>query len=238
MNGCPRRSMKRRDHLVRGALVVCVVGFSGFIVPAMWLYPGGTWWDSTTRGYRFWENFLCDLEWRVALNGQPNHGASYLAQAAMLILAIAFIPFWIAVTRLFDRPRLTVVVRSFGLASVVGIVAVVLIPSDRFGILHGIAVVVAGLPGLSAAGLAVAGLLLGEPRPRIAGWTGASMLGFAFTDFALYVSQLIAHTDGTWLTAAAQKVALLLLLAWMIMVAVRSQGSLRSAVKIASEPGS
>jgi hypothetical protein len=191
------------------------------MVPAMCLYPGGTWWDSTTQGYRFWENFLCDLEWRVALNGQPNEVASHLAQTAMLTLAIAFIPFWLAVTRLFDRPRLAVVVRSLGLASVVGTIAVVLMPSDRFGVLHGIAVVVAGLPGLSAAALAVAGLFLGEPQPRIAGWTGASMLVFAVADFALYVSHLIAHTEGTWLTAATQKIALLLLLAWMIVVAAR-----------------
>ncbi len=213
--------MMRQDRFASAALVACVVGFAGLMVPAMCLYPGGTWWDSTTRGYRFWENFLCDLEWRVALNGQPNQGASHLAQAAMLILTTAFIPFWLSVTRLFDRPRLAILVRSFGLASVVGIIAVVLMPSDRFGVLHGIAVVVAGLPGLGAAGLATAGLLLGEPRPRTAGWTGASMLVFALTDFALYVSHLIAHTEGTWLAAAAQKIALLLLLAWMIVVARR-----------------
>jgi len=213
--------MTKGDRLVRGALVVGMVGFAGFMAPAMCLYPGGTWWDSTTQGYRFWENFLCDLEWRVALNGQPNEGASHLAQTAMLILAIALLPFWLAVTQLFDRRRLAVMVRSLGLASVVGTIAVVLMPSDRFGVLHGIAVVVAGLPGLSAAGLAIAGLFLGEPRPRIAAWTGTSMLVYAVADFALYVSHLIAHTEGTWLTAAVQKIALLLLLAWMIVVAGR-----------------
>src|SRR5260370_38051545 len=136
------------------------------MVPATCLYPGGTWWDSTTRGYRFWENFLFDLEWRVALNGQPTQGASHLAQAAMLILTTAFIPFWLSVTRLFDRPRLAILVRSFGLASVVGIIAVVLMPSDRFGVLHGIAVVVAGLPGLGAARRSRAAPGPCEPRPR------------------------------------------------------------------------
>ena len=218
--------MKRQDRRASVALVVCVLGFAGLMVSAMHLYPGGTWWDSTTRGYRFWQNFLCDLEWRVALNGQPNRVASRLAQAAMLILAVAFVPFWLAVPRLFESPRLGIAVRSLGIASVAGIVAVVLMPSDRFGVLHGIAVIAAGLPGLSAAGLATAGLLRGEPRPRIAGWTGASTLVFALTDFVLYVSHLVAHAEGTWLTAAAQKIALLLLLAWMLVVAGRSHRSL------------
>jgi hypothetical protein len=214
--------MKRQDRLASVALVACVVGFAALMVPAMCLYPGGTWWDSTTRGYRFWENFLCDLEWRVALNGQPNDRAARLAQAAMVLLAMAFVPFWLAVTRHFDRPRLGAAVRTLGFASVLGTIAVILMPSDRFGVLHGIAVIVAGLPGLGAAALATTGLLLGEPRPRIAGWTGASMLVFALTDFVLYVSHLVAHAEGTWLTAAAQKIALLLLLAWMTAVAARS----------------
>jgi hypothetical protein len=44
---------------------------------AMILYPGGTCWDPAAHGHRFWENFLCDLEWSVARNGMPNPTGSF-----------------------------------------------------------------------------------------------------------------------------------------------------------------
>jgi hypothetical protein len=94
-------------------------------------------------------------------------------------------------------------------------------PSDRFGVLHAVAVIAAGIPGLSAAVLATVALVMGEKPPRVASALGAAMLVFALLDFALYVSHVLRHIDGTPLVAAAQKVALLLLLAWMAAVALR-----------------
>jgi len=204
------------------AILSGVFGFVALEIPAMCLYPGGTWWDATTRGHRFWENFLCDLEWRVALNHQPNLVGSRLAQAAMLLIVLAFVPFWLAIPRLFDRyTRIGKAVRVLGLASVGGTTAVTLMPSERFGALHGAAVIVAGLPGLSAAALAVVGLVLGEPRPQIAAALGGGMLAVALVDFVLYASHFLAHVEGTTLVPAAQKIALILLLAWMLVVAAR-----------------
>jgi hypothetical protein len=206
------------------AIVACVLAFVALVVPAMLLYPGGTWWDATTHGHRFWQNFLCDLEWRVALDGQPNIVGSRLAEAALLSLVLAFVPFWLVVPRLFaDDPRLGLAVRGLGNASVAGMVAVALMPSERFGVLHGAAVVIAGVPGLSAATLSVVGLARGGRSARPAAWIGASMLVFAFTDFALYVSHLVAHVEGTPFIAAAQKVALILLLVWMVGVATSAR---------------
>jgi hypothetical protein len=203
------------------AIVSAVVGFGGLEAAAMCLYPGGTWWDATARGHRFWENFLCDLEWRVALNGEPNPWGSQLARAAMLLLLSGLVPFWLAVPRLLGGASGRAV-RALGLGSAAATVAVVLMPSDRFGALHGVMVLVAGVPGLAAVALAVRGMAQGEPRPRISAWVGAAMLAAALVDFVLYASHLVGHTNGTPLGPALQKVALLLLLAWMVAVAARS----------------
>jgi hypothetical protein len=201
---------------------VCVGGFIALEGPAMILYPGGTWFDTGVRGHRFWQNFLCDLEWRVALNGQPNPVGSRLAQAAVFILTLGLAPFWILVARLIrERVRLSAAVRILGLLATAGNVAVTLMPSDRFGAIHGAAVLLSGAPGLTAAALAIVGLLIAGPRPRIEGWIGASMLGFAFVNFVLYAAHYLAGVEGTPLVPAMQKMALILLLAWMVVVAVR-----------------
>jgi hypothetical protein len=203
-------------------LFLCIIVFVALSVAAMALYPGGTWWDPTTRGVRFWQNFLCDLEWNPALNGEPNPVGSRLAQAAMLFLVAGFVPFWWIAPRLFPARRaLGAAVRVLGLTAVAGMVAVALMPSDRCGALHGVAVVFAGVPGLSAAILAAAGMLLPDAaKPaRIAGLLGAAMLLFALLDFALYVRTMTHGGPGPLLLPAAQKLALLLLLAWMSLVA-------------------
>src|SRR5258708_34296173 len=109
--------------------------------------------------------------------------------------------------------------RVWGVASVGGTTAVTLMPSERLGALHGAAVIVAALPGLSAAALAVVGLVLGEPRPRIAAALGGGMLAVGLVDFVLYASHFLAHVEGTTLVPAAQRIALILLLAWMRVVA-------------------
>jgi hypothetical protein len=208
----------------------CVVGFTWLEIVAMSLYPGGTFWDRSLRGARFWQNFLCDLESQVALNGEPNVLGARFAQAAMLLMVTAFAPFWWIVPRLFGELRLLgSVVRALGLASLGGIVAVTFMPSSRFGALHGVAVLVAGGPGLSAAVLAVAGLMRAEARPRIGAALGGAMLIFALVDFALYVRTMLFGGPGPLVLPVAQKVALILLVAWMLVVAWRAPRANRAA---------
>jgi hypothetical protein len=216
----------RSARLNAVAIFVCVGAFACLEIAAMSLYPGGTWWDATTRGHRFWENFLCDLEWQVALNKVPNPVGSRLAMGAMVVLVVGLGSFWVGLPRVFEAraPRGTSAVRWLGITSTVGALAVVLMPSDRFGALHGATVLTAGVPGILAAALAIRVLAVGEPRPRVGAWTGAAMLAFAFVDFALYAWHFLTHTEGTILGPALQKVALILLLAWMILVAMRVGG--------------
>jgi hypothetical protein len=220
------RAMGRRRPLAEWGIAAAVVLFVALELPAMALYPGGTWWDSHTRGARFWENYLCDLEWSVALDGLPNPVGSRLALAATLVLVLGLLPFWWTVPRVAGETRLLGrLVRVLGALNVAGTIAVALMPSERFGSLHGAAVVVAALPGLGAAVLAVALLLRGEPPPRVAGALGAAMLAASVADFVLYVRTLIAGGPGPRALPAVQKVALLLLLAWMLAVAARSRYS-------------
>lgn len=180
----------------------------------MALYPGGTWWEPAAHGHRFWQNFLCDLSWRTALNGQDNRTGSLLAQAAMLVLVAGFVPFW-----LLAGERGAWGVRPLGFASVLGTAAVTLMPSERFGAMHGMAVMVATTTGLVAAVLAVVGQL--RSGARLAGWLGVAVLGAAGVDFVLYVQTFASPSGGPGPLAlpAIQKVALGLLLAWMTVVA-------------------
>jgi hypothetical protein len=209
------------------AVLALLAGFVGCEAAAMCAYPGGTFWDKTTVGYSFWQNFFCDLEWNPALNGQPNALAARLAQIAMLFVAAALAAFWWIVPRLFFRGAATVI-RVLGPLSSLGLAVVSLMPSDRFGVLHGIAVIVTALPGLGAALLSVWSLATGEPRPRVAAALGASALAVAFVNFVLYTKNLVFHLEGTWVVAAVQKVAAMLLVAWMTVTALRVRRARRT----------
>jgi len=205
------------------AIFAGVAGFWALELPAMAFYPGGTWWDARARGHRFWQNFLCDLEWRVALDGEPNPTGSRLATAAMLVLVLSFVPLWLVLPALFPKyRRVGRAVVALGLASALLTVATVLMPSERFGPLHGVMVIAASLPGLGAAGLSLGALALDEPRPRVAAGLGAAFWASALADLALYVHHLAAHVEGTALVVVIEKVALFLLVAWMLTVAARA----------------
>ena len=189
----------------------------------MRLYPGGTWWDSTTAGYRFWQNYLCDLEWHVGLNGQDNTAGSHLARAAMLVLLVGLAAFWLIAPSLFGRGRgrLPLSVPVLGLVSVAGTIAVALMPSDAFPVLHGFFVIASGVPGLAAAALTVRGLRAPGSRWPFGGWLGAALFVVALLDLALYAFHWASGDEAPPLLPAIQKIALFLLLAWMNGVALR-----------------
>jgi hypothetical protein len=215
--------MHRRARALSHLALVCVVVFSVLELIAMRLYPGGTWWDRSTQGVRFWQNFICDLESDVALNGQPNAAGARVAEIANWVIVVGLFAFWWMVPHWFPSLRLVgSAVRVLGFASLAGIVAVGAMPSQRFGALHGVAVVVAGAPGLTAAVLAVTGLARSEARPRIAAGLGAAMLAFALVDFTLYTITMLRGGPGPLFLPVAQKIALLFLLAWMSAVAWRT----------------
>ncbi len=214
--------MNRRFASV--AIALSVVAFMGLETAAMLLYPGGTWWDPTSHGSSISQNYLCDFERREAIDGAANPIGSWLAEAAMFSLVLGLMAFWNVMPSLMGRGKAGPVVRTLGLVSLFGVVAVILLPSDRFGRPHGVAVIVAGGPGLVAVALAVRGLFRRERRPRIAAWLGAATLAIAGVDLIGFAMHLIAGGLGTPLLPALEKAALTQLLAWMVAVSMRMAG--------------
>ncbi|MGH7434814.1 MAG: hypothetical protein ACRENE_03995 [Polyangiaceae bacterium] len=219
----------RARRVAAGLVLASVVGFVALEASAMRLYPGGTWWDASTVGYRFWQNYLCDLEWHVALDGHDNTAASHLAKAAMLVLLVGLSAFWVVVPSLFGREKNRLSVRVLGSVSVAGTVAVALMPSDRFPVLHGFFVITAGVPGLVAAALAARALLAAGSLWPGGGRLGVALFAVALVNLCVYAVHWASGDEATPLLPAVQKVALFLLLAWMNGVALRVMRLARGA---------
>lgn len=211
-----RRATRAAPLAVAGSL--CVFGV--LIGLAMHAYPGGTAWDVTTHGHDFWQNYLCDLERQIALNGAANTTGARLAQAAMLALASGAAPFWWTIARLFVYVPLRAPVRWMGGLSTVAIVGVAALPSDRFPSIHPSLLALGGIAGLFAASCSVLGLLR---RERVAALVGATTFVVSAVDLLLYAWSLRSGGNAPVAVAVLERVALLLALAWMAIVAWRSR---------------
>jgi hypothetical membrane protein len=67
------------------------IGFAtGMLVVAMFLYPGGTFADHSTRGYSFTHNFLSDLGATVTVGGHSNAPSATLFVASLVLMMGAF----------------------------------------------------------------------------------------------------------------------------------------------------
>jgi hypothetical protein len=213
-----------RTRALAALSLISVAAFLGFTGIAMARYPGGTWCEPAGGADRLWENFLCDLLHVRSLSGAENPGAGF-ARLGMLALVAGFLPFWLALPELFRaRPRTGLWLRSVGVLSVVSLVLVPLTPSDRFGAMHGIAVMGAGVPGFAAAALAVSAQLGTRPL-RALGLLGASALATSLADMAVYVHHFFARVDcAPWLPVV-QWLALGQVLVWMAASSLALLGS-------------
>lgn len=70
---------------------------------AMLSYPGGTYLDHATSGYRFFHNFLSDLGATVTFSGQPNRISASLFVASLLAVVVGLGATLIAIVRLYGR---------------------------------------------------------------------------------------------------------------------------------------
>lgn len=183
-------------------------------------YPGGTWCERSAEGHSFWGNFLCDLLHASALNGRPNPGAP-AALVGMFALIASLAALFLGLPSLWpERRRTGAVIRAAGLLATLGMLAVPLLPSDRFGALHGMAVMVAGGPGFLAVALAVHAEL-GDPRLRAAGRIGVVAFAVSAVDMGVYVHHYLTRSDCSTLLPVVQRFAIGLTLAWMAASAVR-----------------
>ncbi len=201
---------------------------------AMAAYPGGSHFNPTSTGHQFWSNYLCDLLNERALNTKPNPVASSLTRVALVVLNLGLLALWYALPLLLPRqPVLGAWVRRLGTLSVL---AGFTIPFTREALqfLHAKSIVLAGLPALVAVGLVSVAAFKESVHSesghedsghkqsaelRALSVLGATLFLLSGSSFALYVSY--AYFDGvaTELIPTLQKLAALLLLAWMLWVA-------------------
>jgi hypothetical protein len=201
-------------------LTLSVVAFVAIFSAAAWAYPGGTHFDHAAVGHDFWLNTMCDVTRTVALDGRPNTLGCRLASIAMLVLAAGLGVTFTVLPRLFlTRVRMATAVRALGAVSALGAVAVVLLPSDRFGSLHGVAIVGAGIPGLAASLLALVAVVRERRSARAVIALGALALFVSAVDFALYVGELASGGASQVAVSVLERVATALLLAWMLAIA-------------------
>jgi hypothetical protein len=136
----------------------------------------------------------------------------------MLGIAFGLAALWWILPMLFpSRTRAAIGVRVLGTIAVIGGAVVTLLPADRFGDVHGIAIVVAGVPGIFAAALAVHALAI--ERSRVAAATGAATLVLSTVALAIYLRQWFVPGPGPIAGAISERLALLSLLLWMATVA-------------------
>jgi hypothetical protein len=212
--------LERFDRAAPAAVLAETAVFATLITLAMRAYPGGTAWNPAARGHDFWLNYLCDLERSTALDGHPNGAGAALARAAMLVLGAGSLLFWRFLPALFAaRDVLGRRVRGLGSISAAGIVAVGLLPSDRFPGLHPILMLVAGSTGIAAAVAGVIGLFADGTRPYL-GILGACAVLVSAADLALYLGHMVAGAPDTPAVAVLERAALLIALGWRALVAL------------------
>lgn len=214
--------MEHSNHRVRiesGALLGTSVAFVVLFGLAAHAYAGGTHFDHEAIGHDFWRNTLCDVARTVAINDRPNGCACWLARVAMLTLALGIGVLFVALPRFFPSlPRLGRLVRVLGVATVPCVVAVVLLPTDRFGALHGLAVVLAGTLGLTTVFLALKGLFSDARAARHIVSLGVITMAVAAVDFALYVVELASQGAAQLAVPVLERLTTILLLAWMVAI--------------------
>jgi hypothetical protein len=204
--------------MVCGVLVL----FSFAIGAAMGAYPGGTFLDPDRVGYDFWDNFWCDALRNPALNGLPNVRGARMASIALWVLSAGLLPFWGLAAELSVPTSLSATsnargaIRWLGTGAMLGMMAVTLVPSDRFPFLHGFLVTVTGPMGILAAWLAVA---KGRASPRIPSFAtllGTLALLMAIVNLAQYARQFWLSAEPSPHLPGIQKLASLFFLSWVV----------------------
>lgn len=178
------------------------------------VYPGGSYVDARAPGYDFWHNFWCDVTRERALNGTPNPLGAILSRAGLGAMAAALGPFWWVSRERFGRRALGRAVGLMGGLSALGLSLVAILPSDRFPAAHPVLTLSAGGLGFLAATILV-GRALGV-RSRVEAGLGIATLLAASLNIVLYVQAAFLEAPLDPRLPGIQKIATLLLLAWMV----------------------
>jgi hypothetical protein len=162
-------------------------------------YAGGSWWHPHASEHLFFENFWCDLLRESAHNGRPNRRYG----------------FWLEIARLLPRGRQRFVAIA-GPLSACATALVALVPSDRYPALHAPAVLTAGGLGFACGCVTAAWSLAHRHERRAFAALSMLLIAAATVNLVLYVNVTYLQGRDSLVLPAAQKVATLALLGWMV----------------------
>jgi hypothetical protein len=206
---------------------VALIGLGlALLVVAFALYPGGTWWDRTEDGASWLDTFLCDLTMNPALDGRPNPLGALAGQVGLALFALALAVTWELVRRVPGEfsPRPARAAGVLGLIGFPPLVWALVTPGDR---LHAMAVGIA----VCAATAALVLTLLAALRAREAGRAVLVLGGLVFAcvvvSMALYWPTLVDQELAVRGLPAVQKLALVLLAAFLVVVVRASARGVR-----------
>jgi hypothetical protein len=146
----------------------------------------------------------------------------------MLVIGAGSAFFWLLLARVLDhRPELARPVRVLGCFAALGVAGVALLPVDRFPGAHPLLMLGAGAPGIAASALALGGLASRKGAFSLV-LVGAGAFATSSVELALYMRQVLAPAPDPEVLAMLERVALILVIAWMGMVALRSEKGTRS----------
>jgi hypothetical protein len=203
------------NDAVRIAIWLALAVFLVAMTAACVSYPGGSWTVPSAEGFSLLRNFWCDLLRARAINGGDNGVGKQLAIVAFSALGLGLWPFWWVAAAPLERGRGRLVWR-LGATSAAALLAMAMLPSDRFPLAHGVVALAGGSLGMAATASAIVTRLPGEARLSLRRGSGLLALASALAHAGLYVH--VAYLDGpeSSVHPAVQKIATASLLVWML----------------------
>ncbi|MFK7740533.1 MAG: hypothetical protein AB8H80_09420 [Planctomycetota bacterium] len=197
---------------------VSIAAFTALWAAAMAAYPGWNAFDSASIGHSWWQNFLCDLLSAQTPDGRDNALASLAMTGATLALVFgSLLPIWL---RYAPRsgPRRTLYRSLVGLA----VLLATLIAVEQAWALplpHGTATLAAGMAGLAPTAVVMQHdwRFGGSRLRRVVSLLVLAAVGTNFVSYAM----VQAGGELTPVVPTAQKLALVFLLLWLLLLGQR-----------------
>lgn len=99
---------------------IAAVFFIALQLLGMKVYPGGTMYDASTKGYSFSKNFFSDMGAYAARNGDPNYFSMILFAMSLTIVGITFISYYLLLPRLLGNDRINYILTWVGTLFAIG----------------------------------------------------------------------------------------------------------------------
>jgi hypothetical protein len=128
-----------RKHIFTLVIIGSIL-FVLLTLVAMWFYPGGTYTDSTTIGYSFFNNFFSELGFVRSHAGQPKTLSAVLFTFAAMMAGGGLVLFFVAFPQFFVQTQsgglLSIAGSVFGVLSGICFIGVAFSPADLYLQIH------------------------------------------------------------------------------------------------------